>query len=98
MKPKKRKQLPRPLQPLDDELLLLAEFDRRLPTLHRRRPPAGAKWRLTRAEDHDAKVAVDPQNSTDRSHYRISPIGALGAMSSRSDRGPRRRRERAPGE
>jgi len=78
VEPKKREQLPRPLQPFDDELLFLAQLDGGLPTLHRRRPPTGAEWRLTRADDHDAEAAVDPPNPTDRSDYRISPIGALG--------------------
>src|SRR3989454_5365095 len=77
VEPKKREQLPRPLQPFDDELLFLAQLDGGLPTLHRRRPPTGAEWRLTRADDHDTEAAVDPPNPTDRSDYRISPIGAL---------------------
>src|SRR3989442_13045449 len=86
VEPKKREQLPRPLQPFDDELLFLAQLDGGLPTLHRRRPPTGAEWRLTRADDHDAEAAVDPPNPTDRSHYRISPIGALGGCPEACDR------------
>src|SRR3989442_14024111 len=84
VEPKKREQLPRPLQPFDDELLFFAQLDGGLPTLYPTRPPSGAEWRPTRADDPDAEAAVDPPNPTDRSHYRISPIGALACIRRRT--------------
>src|SRR6266851_5447988 len=74
VKPEKREELPRPLQPLDDELLLLGEFDRGLPTLHRPAPPAVPEWPRRRADDHGERMrsilktqAIDPTTESARS-------------------------------
>ena len=83
---KETEELPRPMQPLEEKLLLPRGLSLRVPTLHPHRHLRRERRLARSAEDHGRMGPVDPRRGSDRNHGVSQLIGVLGHQTAHRDR------------